>query len=789
MSDFTAMPAQKLSFSAKNKTWRKQVVDWADSRNFQNYSPVRNSVLHKKINYDLFNGILHMEDVESVVNPECVDASYVPKTIQHYPIINSKLQVLRGEELSRVFDYKAVITNPTAISEIEETKKKELLERLQQEIAMSSESEDEFNKKLDEVNKYYLYQWQDFREIRANAILTHYSKEYDFKHLFNNGMMDAFICAEEIYQTDIVGGEPTLERLNPMKVRVFKSGYSNRIEDADVVIIEDYWSPGRIIDHFYDSLTEKDMKYIAQVPFQEGKGKTDSMGNIDESLGFINAVSFGDDYISAEGLFDHKFGIRGFDNLMPYDMAGNIKVLKVYWKSWRKIKKVKSYNVETGEVEYKFYPETYVINKNLGEEETVYWINEAWEGTKIGDGVYVNMRPRVVQYNRISNPSRCHFGIIGTVYNINEAKPFSLVDMMKPYSYYYDVIHDRLNRLIAKNWGKIVTLDLAKVPAGWDVDKWMYYAKTNSIAVVDSFKEGNHGMATGKLAGAMNNNSSGVIDAELGNSIQGYLGLLEFIKGEMSEVAGISRQREGQISNRETVGGVERSTLQSSHITEWLFETHDNLKKRVLEAFLETAKIAMKGQNKKFQYILSDGSRGIMDIDGDEFAECDYGIVVDNNMDLQLLNSKMDMLTQAAMQNGYKLSTISKLYLSTSMMEKVRMIEEEENMQAQQQQQMAQEEQKHQMELAEMQRQTEERKMDFEANKNKRDNETRILVAEINAKAEAERFAMMNDDNDGVQEMSPAERAKLLENARQFDEKMKLEREKLAVQRKNKKTT
>ena len=730
-----------------------------------------------------------MEDVESVVNPECVDASYVPKTIQHYPIINSKLQVLRGEELSRVFDYKAVITNPTAISEIEESKKKELLERLQQEIAMSSESEEEFNKKLDEINKYYLYQWQDFREIRANAILTHYSKEYDFKHLFNNGMMDAFICAEEIYQTDIVGGEPTLERLNPMKVRVFKSGYSNRIEDADVVIIEDYWSPGRIIDHFYDSLTEKDMKYIAKVPFQEGKGKTDSMDSIDERLGFINAVSFGDDYISTEGLFDHKFGIMGFDNLMPYDMAGNIKVLKVYWKSWRKIKKVKSYNVETGEVEYKFYPETYVINKNLGEEETIYWINEAWEGTKIGDGVYVNMRPRVVQYNRISNPSRCHFGIIGTVYNVNEAKPFSLVDMMKPYSYYYDVIHDRLNRLIAKNWGKIVTLDLAKVPAGWDVDKWMYYAKTNSIAVVDSFKEGNHGMATGKLAGAMNNNSSGVIDAELGNSIQGYLGLLEFIKGEMSEVAGISRQREGQISNRETVGGVERSTLQSSHITEWLFETHDNLKKRVLEAFLETAKIAMKGQNKKFQYILSDGSRAIMDIDGDEFAECDYGIVIDNNMDLQLLNSKMDMLTQAAMQNGYKLSTISKLYLSTSMMEKVRMIEDEENMQAQQQQQMAQEEQKHQMELADMQRQTEERKMDFEAKKNKLDNETRILVAEINAKAEAERFAMMNDDNDGVQEMSQADRAKLLENARQFDEKMKLEREKLAIQRKNKKTT
>lgn len=77
---------------------------------------------------------------------------------------------------------------------------------------------------------------------------------------------------------------------------------------------------------------------------------------------------------------------------------------------------------------------------------------------------------------------------------------------------------------------------------------------------------------------------------------------------EMSEVAGITKQREGQIANRETVGGVERATLQSSHITEYLFLIHDDVKKRALEAFLETAKIALKGRSKKFQYLLSDGS-------------------------------------------------------------------------------------------------------------------------------------------------------------------------------------
>lgn len=785
MDTFVKWPKQKLAFSAKNKKWRKTHLDWADKKTFFNYSPVRKSTIHKKINYDLLNGKLHMQDLEAIITPEDLKTSFVPDRVQHYPIMNSKLNVLRGEEAARVFDYKAIVTNPNAISEIENNKKEELIVRLQSLLQNTAQSEEEFNRELEKLNEYYTYQWQDLREIRANALLDHYVKELNIPHIFNEGFMDAMAVGEEIYQVDIVGGEPSLTRLNPLKVRAFKSGYSNRIEDADIVILEDYWSPGKIIDYFYDSLTKKDMDYIEQMPDHVGQSATDSMDNYDDRVGFINNYMIGDEITTQDGFFWDPLGVsEGTSNgLLPFDLAGNIRVLRVYWKSWRKIKKVKSYNRETGEEEYNFYPETYTIDKMNGEEEVIYWINEAWEGTKIGTDIYLNMRPRILQYNRLSNPSRCHFGIIGSVYNLNDNRPFSLVDMMKPYAYLYDVIHDRLNKLLAKNWGKIITLDLAKVPDGWKIEKWLYYAKTNNIAVVDSFKEGNIGAATGKLAGALNNASSGVIDAELGNSIQFSLSLLEFIKGEMSDVAGISKQREGQISNRETVGGVERATLQSSHITEYLFAIHDDLKKRVLDAFLETAKIAIRGRSKKFQYILSDGSTQMIDIDGDEFAECDYGILVDNSNGLQELNQKMDMLTQAAMQNGYRLSVITKLYTSQSTMEKIRMLENAEAQIQQQQQEQQQQELQQQQQIAQMQQQTAQQEMQFRDEINQRDNETRIIVAEINGKAEAERFAMMNSDNDGIQAMGEADRAKLIENQRQFDINMKLERDKLAFSR------
>ena len=778
MSEFINLPPQQLPFHRKTKKWRKQIVDWADSKTFFNYSPVRNSVIHKKINYDLLNGKLHMQDLEMVINPENQSAGFIPDKIQHYPIMNSKLNVLRGEESKRVFDFRVIITNPNSISEIENAKKEELLQRLQQMMANSAQSEEEFNQELEKLNDYFTYEWQDYREIRANALLNHYVKEYNMPLLFNNGFMDAMTVGEEIYQCDIVGGEPIIMKVDPLKIRIFKSGYSNKIEDADMIILEDYWSPGQIIDTFYDVLTQKDIEYIEKAPYTLGQASTDSMDNIDDRAGFVNNYMIGDEITSQEGFFWDPLGTADGVNssLLPFDMVGNIRVLRVYWKSRRRIKKVKSYDPETGEEMFNFYPETYVIDKDNGEEEQILYINEAWEATKIGEKIYVNMRPKVVQYNKLSNPSRCHFGIVGSIYNLNGNRPFSLVDMMKNYNYLYDVIHDRLNKFMAKNWGKILRLDIAKIPKGWNIEKWMYYAKANGLAVEDSFREGNIGAATGKLAGAMNNASSGIIDAEFGNSIQSQINLLEFIKMEMSDVAGISRQREGQISNRETVGGVERATLQSSHITEYLFIQHDDVKKRALECFLETAKIALKGRSKKFQYILSDSSMRVMDIDGDEFAESDYGLLVDNGQGTQELSQKLDMLAQAALQNQtLSFSTIMKLYNSSSLAEKQRIVENDErkiqerNAQAQQQQLEVQQQE------AQMKQEAEMAKMELEDTLNQRDNETKILVAQIAASVKVNQ-----GDTDGIQEpMSEEAREKLKEQIRQFNAKLELDRERL----------
>lgn len=768
-------PPQQLSYNRKNKAWRKRCVDFGDDHSLLHHHLARKSVIDMRINYDLLNGKIHVEDLKLYLNPFGLDASFIPDNIQHYPIINSKLNVLLGEEMNRVFDYRVIVTNPNAVSEIEEEKNAEINQKLLQLVSDDSKSEEDYKKESEKLSDYFQYEWQDKREQRANELLNHYVKELDIDQLLHKGFQDALTVGEEAYQIDIVGGEPVVRKINPMKMRIIKSSGSDKIEDADMIVLEDYWSPGRIIDVFYDQLSKDDIKELEN-PVDGDNPYTDSMDNLDPRYGFINALDtdWDGNKLDVNSLFDDNDD----DSLLPYDFNGNVRILRVYWKSRRKIKKVKSYDPETGEETFNFYPENYTIDPDKGEEEQSFWVNEAWEGTKIGKDIYVNMRPRPIQYNRMSNPSRCHFGIIGSIYSNNGYTPFSLVDMVKPYAYMYDVYHDRLNKLVAKNKGKVIRMDFAKVPKGWDADKWLYYITVNGIAVENSFKEGTQGMATGKLAGAMNNASSGVIDASLGNDIQQYISLLTWVDQQIGKIMGISPQREGQVSNRETVGGVERATLQSSHITQWLFNIHENVKKRVYECLMETAKICLRGRKKKFRYTLSDGAEKMAEIDGDEFAENDYGLVVDNSSGTQELNQKLDMLAQAALQNqALNFSTIMKLYATTSLQDKMRMIETYEKKVQEMQQQQQQQQIQIQQQQMQMNAQVEQQKMQLQYQMNRDNNEAKVLTAQLNAQAESQRYALMNQGT--VADNDQKER-KLNEQVRQFDERMKQQADKLS---------
>ena len=99
-----------------------------------------------------------MEDVIKYINPEDIDDFNVDTVIPHYPIMNSKINLLVGEEAKRPFDARVVVTNPTAITQKEQLKKQDILQKLQEFITSGVKTEEEVKQKSEELQRYYKYE-------------------------------------------------------------------------------------------------------------------------------------------------------------------------------------------------------------------------------------------------------------------------------------------------------------------------------------------------------------------------------------------------------------------------------------------------------------------------------------------------------------------------------------------------------------------------------------------------------------------------------------------------------
>lgn len=781
-----SFPSQKKTRAQKTKAWAKQCVNSAESEGVYQHEGVRKWRRQKLINYNLYNGIIDRRDMDMVINPYKTIAAFVPENIPHYPIAAPKIDLLVGEELKRRFDYKVVVTNPDAVSSKEEEMRDMWMQKLMEMIQDPNADEQVIQQKMQKFEKYLKYEWQDIRELTGTNILRHYYEEHNMKMIFNEGFKDALLSGEEIYQCDIVSKEPILTKLNPLNVHTVRSGGSNWIHDSDLIILDEYWNPGRVVDTYHEELKPTELEKIEKGYSWSGSGSDSHVGAIHQEP---NLFVEGDDlehFINLGEIYGNSFGKWN-------DSNGNIRVIRVFWRSFRKVQKVTWYD-EDGLEQQDYFPEDYIPDESLGETTKTLWINEWWEGTKIGEDIYVKLRPKPIQYNKIDNPSKCHPGIIGLVYNTNQFKSVSVMDRMKQYQYLFDAVKDRLNKALAKYMGPLLELDLAKVPENWKMEKWLHFAYANGIAVVDSFKEGNKGAATGKLAGGMNTTGK-VLNLEIGNYIQQQINMLEYIKAEMGEVIGVSKQREGQISNRETVGGVERSVNQSSHITEELFAKHEMVKVEVLKCFLETAKVALKGRNKKIQFILGDESINMLNVDGDAFSESDYGILVSINNKYQQLDQVLKELAHAGIQNDkMDFSTLISIYMSDSMSEIRRKIEskEEEKMQSDQQRF----EKESQLQEQSMQVQAADREADrqVDSGNNIRDNMTKLEIAMLNLQKAIDDGTKDEDGLDSEMELMKhkdnlkMEMKKLQQDMEKHKDKMEIDEKKVAVAKMKKKT-
>lgn len=741
----SAFPRQKLPLSKKGKKWQEDCVNYIIGEG--NVTSGGNSTSYYgelQTYYNLYNSIFDEKDFKSITNPFKVEDGF-PATPHDFNIIRPKVDLLIGEETKRPLNFRVIRTSQEATSEMQEKEKQMILQYIEAAITakMSPEEAQQFQEQLqsgeimppEQIAKYMDKDYKDIVENTAYHSLTYLREKLDLDNEFIKGWKDGLISGREIYYVGVLNEEPYAERVNPICFSYDKSPDLDFIEDGSWCCRKMRMPITEVYDRYYDKLEEKDLD------------------RLEEMIGSTPGRNLGD-----RSPVDMGIQLRIYDNPI-FEGSGKslVNVWHCCWKSFKKIFYVTTTD-DAGQPQINIVDETY---QPVGNEVSVEpdWIIEVWEGYRAGSDLYFGIQPIEYQHVSIDNPNSQKLPYCGAIYSNTNSKPRSLVSILKPLQYMYIVLWYRLELAIARDKGKVVNMDITQIPKSMNISpaKWMHYLSSVGVNFINPYEEGWNipGREGGKPAQF---NQITALDLTMSNVIAEYIQLMDKIEELAGTISGITQQREGAISTSEMVGNVERSVVQSSHITEPLFWVHNQCKRRVLNMLLNTAKGAWEETGKqKLQYIFDNGERAFLDITPKFYYEDMDVFVSDTSKDLENIQ-KLQQLIQPAMQNGASLLEAAEILTNDNFNIIKQKLKDMQTRQEQIQQQQQEAEAQQQQQLQQMQNESkqqelmlQEAQMDLQRYQIDQDNQTKIAVAQINAYRGAED---MDQDNNGIPDVA-----------------------------------
>lgn len=737
----SAFPRQKLPLSKKGKKWQEDCVNYIIGEG--NVTSGGNSTSYYgelQTYYNLYNSIFDEKDFKSITNPFKVEDGF-PATPHDFNIIRPKVDLLIGEETKRPLNFRVIRTSQEATSEMQEKEKQMILQYIEAAITanMSPEEAQQFQQQLqsgeimppEQIAKYMDKDYKDIVENTAYHSLTYLREKLDLDNEFIKGWKDGLISGREIYYVGVLNAEPYAERVNPICFSYDKSPDLDFIEDGSWCCRKMRMPITEVYDRYYDKLEEKDLD------------------KLEEMIGSTPGRNLGD-----RSPVDMGIQLRIYDNPI-FEGSGKslVNVWHCCWKSFKKIFYVTTTD-DAGQPQINIVDETY---QPVGNEVSIEpdWIIEVWEGYRAGSDLYFGIQPIEYQHVSIDNPNSQKLPYCGAIYSNTNSKPRSLVSILKPLQYMYIVLWYRLELAIARDKGKVVNMDITQIPKSMNISpaKWMHYLSSVGVNFINPYEEGWNipGREGGKPAQF---NQITALDLTMSNVIAEYIQLMDKIEELAGTISGITQQREGAVSSSEMVGNVERSVVQSSHITEPLFWVHNQCKRRVLNMLLNTAKGAWEETGKqKLQYIFDNGERAFLDITPKFYYEDMDVFISDTSKDLENIQ-KLQQLIQPAMQNGASLLEAAEILTNDNFNIIKQKLKDMQTRQEQIQQQQQEAEAQQQQQLQQMQNEAkqqelmlQEAQMDLQRYQIDQDNQTKIAVAQINAYRGTEE---LDQDQNGI---------------------------------------
>lgn len=693
---------------ANNFLWYREKIDMYDTKaNFLSigYGGV-NEYKRMRVNYDLFNNIVDLSDFAYVATPYGSEMGELPAQMVNRDICSYRIKALIGMEMKRPFGYRIMATNKEASNRRveEETNRikdfvvesimapikqeteakyqeqiigRELTEEEMQQIQQQIEAEIEA-KTPDKIRQYMRRDHRDPAEVQGQQLLNALIKKLDVRKKFNNGWKHGLISAYEIYWLGIVNGEPAMKVVNPVRFSCDKASDLDYIEQGEWAAAEYRMHPSQIVqtfdltDHEIDTLWRNYNHHITQ------------------------------------RVHDNLFN---FDEYLTYEDKNSIRVLHCVFKGLRKIGWL-DYIDEDGILQTKFMvDETYKLNKDNGDIKITWeWIPEVYEGYKIGMHIYKEMRPVPGQFKDPDNIYKCNLPYYGAIYDNTNSQPTSVMDRMKVYQYYYNIVMYRLELLLASDKGKKILMNINAIPtdSGIDLKKWQYFFESTPFMWYNPDEEG--------MSQSDVNTIAKTLDLSLASDIQKYIQLADYLEQKCGKSVGITDPVLGQTSVSERVTNNQQNLVQTSHMLEPYFDLHNCIKRNVLQGLLDLAKVAYSTSDKKFiNYILDDMSQEMLQMDVNLLNESTLGLFMEDSSMSEEIKQTIQQLAHAAMQNQkIELSDVLKVIKQDSIQEAEEALLVSEELRSKREQENAQAQEKARAEMQQKQIDWEKEKMSIE---------------------------------------------------------------------------
>jgi hypothetical protein len=799
----------KLTANKKDKAWYEyqlqRFVPYTNAIEVEDYHEMKR--IYEFINNDLSK----FRDDIAYYCGSLEEFGATEEVLVPYNPIPNKLEVLKGDLLSKGFNHRILLLTAKAVRD----KNEELLRMFQmavdEELVMVMERQKAQMEGMEpaQVDQYIqeiratlepkdlkLKHFQSEGEIIYSKLLQHATLDQSLQYKKLETLEDLAAVSRMFLYTGWKHGRPYIKVLNPLHVGFNKNPDQPFIEKGDFVFFWDEMTIADALQEYQNRLDKEDIEKLLDMAYQPNAVNKDHMTKpVHDHLKFYSLLdSLG------EGRYK-GIGTHQGTQLTNYNLTLLIPRVHLEFKAFQEVifLTVKDeYNTHVtlkadADIIPEFASKVKFTNRWFEESEKYVWVDESglemeaeivmvprrYEVTRLGSDILIDYREVPFQPDYGSNPfSRFELSYKGTILFNRNAKWLSLIQRAMPSAFQYMAAKRLQDREIAKFVGQERAVDLDQIPDEIGVDHESDPRMSTDPALKSDIiarKTGSRFYSSGRSSNGLPPTPTRTIGVtyNIVDTTPQLLALQQFCNAldvETGMRMGIPPQREAATMPNTNVTDNRQALVQSTLATQTLFYTLDMVWAHALNEHLMNMRTYIQNyltdnpnlKSFDLEYVLPDGTKEYFSVEPKHISSLeDMGLYLyDNGREQLYFNHMLQSVfsfAQNAGQGVEQVSSVLKALTSTTSIEEMhkiismeaRAMEERAQQQLEQQRQMIEENKRAMRELEEFRSTL---KLEADLAKIKEQRITNLEQAEIQAKALANQFDINNNQESDLVE-------------------------------------